>query len=100
MKVITSKTKVELSTEEFKTLNDARIILADIQDLLDYGYNTLYTNDIEWANDEIANAITLLDELAQDEITIVEPQDQKNFKIPLDNPNTKGYNIYRKKRKR
>lgn len=75
MKVIKTRTKVELSTEEFKTLNDARIILADIQDLLDDGYNTLYTNDIEWANDEIANAITLLDELAQDEVTIVEPQE-------------------------
>ena len=75
MKVIKSKTKVELSTEEFKKLNDARIILADIQDLLNDGYNTLYTNRIEWEYSEIINAILLLDELAQDEITIDEPQD-------------------------
>lgn len=73
MKVIKSKTKVELSTEEFKALNDARLILADIQDLLDTGNNTLYTNKIEWGYDEITNAIMLLDELAQDEITIDEP---------------------------
>ena len=72
MKVIQAKTKVELSTEEFKALEDARIILANIQDLLDYGYNTLFTNDIEWADRDIQNAITLLDELAQDEITIVQ----------------------------
>lgn len=72
MKVTTSKTTVELSTEEFKALEDARIILANIQDLLDYGYNTLFTNDIEWADRDIQNAITLLDELAQDEITIVQ----------------------------
>lgn len=70
MKVIKSKIKVEISTEEFKALNDARIILANIEDLLDNGYNTLYTNDIEWTDDEIANAITLLDELAQGEITL------------------------------
>ena len=75
MKVIKSKTKVELSTEEFKKLNDARIILGDIQDLLNDGYNTLYTNRIEWEYSEIINAILLLDELAQDEITIDEPQD-------------------------
>lgn len=72
MKVTTSKTTVELSTEEFKALEDARIILANIQDLLDYGYNTLFTNNIEWADRDIQNAITLLDELAQDEITIVQ----------------------------
>jgi hypothetical protein len=72
MKVIQAKTKVELSTEEFKALNDARIILANIEDLLDNGYNTLFTDDIEWADDEITNAITLLDELAQDEITITQ----------------------------
>ena len=72
MKVIKSKTQIELSTEEFKALDDARFILANIEDLLDNGYNTLYTNDIEWADSEIANAITLLDELAQDEITITQ----------------------------
>jgi hypothetical protein len=73
MKVIKSKTKVELSTEEFKALNDACLILADIQDLLDTGNNTLYTDKIEWEYDEITNAIMLLDDLAQHEITIDEP---------------------------
>lgn len=73
MKIIKTKTKIELSTEEFKKLNDARIILADIQDLLNDGYNTLFTNKIEWEYSEITNAIMLLDELAQDEITIDEP---------------------------
>lgn len=72
MKVIKSKIKVELSTEEFKTLNDARLILADIQELLDFDYNTLFTNEIEWEYNDINNAITLLDELAQDEITIAQ----------------------------
>lgn len=72
MKVIKSKIKVELSTEEFKTLNDARLILADIQDLLDFDYNTLFTNEIEWEYNDIQNAITLLDELAQDEVTIAQ----------------------------
>jgi hypothetical protein len=72
MKTIKTNTKVELSTEEVKALNDARIILADLQDLLDDGYNTLFTNKIEWEYGEIANAVTLLDELANDEITIVE----------------------------
>jgi hypothetical protein len=72
MKTIKTNTKVELSTEEVKALNDARIILADLQDLLDDGYNTFFTNKIEWEYGEIANAVTLLDELANDEITIVE----------------------------
>jgi hypothetical protein len=71
MKVIKSKIKVELSTEEFKTLNDARLILADIRDLLDNGDNILLTDEIEWEDNDINNAITLLDELAQDDITIV-----------------------------
>lgn len=75
MKVVKTKTKVEFSTKEFQTLNDARIILADIQDLLDDGYNTLFTDKIEWEYKEIANAITLLDELAQDEVTITELPD-------------------------
>jgi len=72
MKVIKTNPKVELSTEEFKALNDARLILADLQDLLDDGYNTLLTDKIEWAYGEIANAVTLLDELAQDEIILKE----------------------------
>lgn len=72
MKVIKSKIKVELSTEEFKALNDARLILAEIQDLLDFDYNTLFTNEIEWEYNDITNAITLLDELAQDEIAIAQ----------------------------
>jgi hypothetical protein len=71
MKVIKSKIKVELSTEEFKTLNDARLILADIQDLLDNGDNILLTDEIEWEDNDINNAINLLNELAQDDITIV-----------------------------
>lgn len=75
MKVVKTKTKVEFSTKEFQTLNDARIILADIQDLLDDGYDTLFTDKIEWEYKEIANAITLLDELAQDEVTISELSD-------------------------
>lgn len=72
MKVIKSKIKVELSTEERKVLDDARIILADIQDLLDDGYGGIFTDKIEWEYGEIANAVTLLDELAQDEITLAE----------------------------
>ena len=75
MKVIKTKTKVEFSTEEFKTLDDARFILAEILDLLNDGYNTLFTDKVEWTYKEIDNAITLLDELAQDEVTIVESQD-------------------------
>lgn len=75
MKVIKSQTKVEFSTEEFKTLEDARILLANILDLLDDDENTLITDKIEWKYNEIDNAIILLDELAHDEITIVEPQD-------------------------
>ena len=72
MKVIKSNPKVELSTEEFKALNDARIILASIQDLLDDDYDTLFTDNIKWEYKEIANAVTLLDELANDEITLKE----------------------------
>ena len=73
MKVIKSKIKVELSTEEFQTLTDAHLILANILDLVDTGNNTLYTNKIEWGYDELNNALMLLEELAQDEITIDEP---------------------------
>jgi hypothetical protein len=72
MKTIKTNTKVELSTEEIKALNDARIILADLQDLLDDDYNTLFTDRIEWEYGEIANAVTLLDELAQNTITLKE----------------------------
>ena len=72
MKFIKTNTKVELSTKEVKALNDASIILANLQDLLDDGYNTLFTNKIEWEYGEIANAVTLLNELANDEITLKE----------------------------
>lgn len=72
MKVIKSKIKVEISPEEFKTLDDARFILANILDLLNDGNNTLFTDKIGWEYCEITDAITLLDELAQAEITIEE----------------------------
>ena len=75
MKVIETQTKVELSTEESKTLDDARFILAEILDLLNDGDKSIFTDKVEWRYNEIDNAIILLDELAHDEVTIVEPQD-------------------------
>jgi hypothetical protein len=75
MKVIKTNPKVEFSTKEFQTLEDARILLADLIDLLDDGDNILVTDKIEWAYHEIDNAIVLLDELAHDEVTIIEEQE-------------------------
>lgn len=73
MKVIKTNPKVELSTEEFKALDDARFILAEILDLLDDGYDTtLFTDNIKWEYKEIDNAIILLDSLAQGEIILKE----------------------------
>lgn len=72
MKVITSTTKIKLSTEEVRTLNGAYSILYDIQKLLLDSDNTLFTDKIGWEYDEIANATKLLYELARDEITTEE----------------------------
>lgn len=75
MKIIKSQTKVEFSTKEFETLEDARILLADILDLLNDGDKSIFTDKVEWRYNEIDNAVILLDELAHDEVTIVEPQE-------------------------
>lgn len=72
MKVITSTTKIKLSTEEVRTLNGAYSILYDIQKLLLDGDKPILTNEIEWEYDEIAKTTRLLYELARDEITIEE----------------------------
>lgn len=72
MKIITSTTKIKLSTEEVRTLNGAYSILYDIQKLLLDGDKPILTNEIEWKYDEIAKATRLLYELARDEITIEE----------------------------
>lgn len=72
MKIITSTTKIKLSTEEVRTLNGAYSILYDIQKLLLDGDKPILTNEIEWEYVEIAKTTKLLYELARDEITIEE----------------------------
>lgn len=72
MKIITSTTKIKLSTEEVRTLNGAYSILYDIQKLLLDGDKPILTNEIEWEYDEIAKTTRLLYELTRDEITIEE----------------------------
>lgn len=72
MKIVTSTTKIKLTTEEVRTLNGAYSILYDIQKLLLDGDKPILTNKIEWEYDEIAKTTRLLYELARDEITIEE----------------------------
>jgi hypothetical protein len=72
MKIITSTTKIKLSTEEVRTLNSAYSILYDIQKLLLDGDKPILTNEIEWEYDEIAKTTRLLYELTRNEITIEE----------------------------
>ena len=72
MKIVTSTTKIKLSTEEVRTLNGAYSILYDIQKLLLDGDKPILTNKIEWEYDEIAKTTRLLYELTRDEITIEE----------------------------
>lgn len=72
MKIVTSTTKIKLTTEEVRTLNGAYSILYDIQKLLLDDDKPILTNKIEWEYDEIAKTTKLLYELARDEITIEE----------------------------